>query len=250
MTTTTPRSTARPPVLDRDSALRLAATEYDRFTAVLRALEPADWLRPTECSGWDVRAMAGHVLGMAEMVASFRQFAVQNAGAARAGGGIDALTSLQVRGREELTPEEVVERFAVVAPRAVPGRRRLSRLMGRFPVPERQVVGDRTERWAFAFLFDVVLTRDTWMHRMDICRATGRTPVLSPDHDGVLVADVVHEWAQRHGRPYRLTLAGPAGGTWSSGSGGPDLELDAVEFCRILSGRGTGEGLLAEQVPF
>jgi uncharacterized protein (TIGR03083 family) len=250
MTTTTPRSTARPPVLDRDTAFRLAATEYDRFAAVLRELEPPDWGRPTECSAWDVRAMAGHVLGMAEMVASFRQFVVQNAGAARAGGGIDALTSVQVRGREELTPEEVVERFAVVAPRAVPGRRRLSRLMGRFPVPERQVVGDRTERWAFAFLFDVVLTRDTWMHRMDICRATGRTPVLSPDHDGVLVADVVHEWALRHGRPYRLTLTGPAGGTWSSGSGGPDLELDAVDFCRILSGRGTGEGLLAEQVPF
>lgn len=26
--------------------------------------------------------------------------------------------------------------------------------------------------------------------------------------------------------------------------------LDAVEFCRILSGRGTGEGLLSRHVPF
>jgi hypothetical protein len=100
------------------------------------------------------------------------------------------------------------------------------------------------------FLFDVVLTRDTWMHRMDITRATGREPELDSDHDGVLVDDVVREWAQRHGQPYRLTLTGPAGGTWFSGSGGPDLKLDAVEFCRVLSGRGSGEGLLAEQVPF
>jgi hypothetical protein len=74
--------------------------------------------------------------------------------------------------------------------------------------------------------------------------------VLTAEHDGQLVADVVAEWALRHGRPYRLHLTGPAGGTWSTGSGGPDLELDAVEFCRVLSGRGAGSGLLAQQVPF
>jgi hypothetical protein len=28
------------------------------------------------------------------------------------------------------------------------------------------------------------------------------------------------------------------------------LILDAVDFCRILSGRGTGDGLLVQQVPF
>ena len=66
----------------------------------------------------------------------------------------------------------------------------------------------------------------------------------------MLIADVVAEWAERHGQPYRLHLTGPAGGTWSAGSGGPELELDAVEFCRVLSGRGAGEGLLAQQVPF
>src|SRR4051812_13278071 len=215
MSTTTVRSAARAPALERDPALGLAAAEYDRFAAVLRELEPTEWEMPTDCSAWDVRAMAGHVLGMAEMVASFPQFVVQNAGAIRAGGGIDALTSLQVRGREALSREELVDRMGAVGPQAVHGRRRLSRLIGRFPVPQRQVVGDRTERWAFAFLLDVVLTRDTWMHRIDICRATARTPELSSEHDGVLVADVVDEWAHRHGRPYGLTLTGPAGGTWS-----------------------------------
>jgi hypothetical protein len=73
---------------------------------------------------------------------------------------------------------------------------------------------------------------------------------LTPEHDGVLVADVVAEWAQRHGRPYRLRLTGPAGGEWSSGSGGEEIELDAVEFCRVLSGRGSGAGLLGQPVPF
>lgn len=34
--------------------------------------------------------------------------------------------------------------------------------------------------------------------------------------------------------------------------GNPDqvLTLDAVEFCRILSGRAEGEGLLRQEVPF
>ncbi len=98
---------------------------------------------------------------------------------------------------------------------------------------------------------DVIWTRDPWMHRVDISDATGREMHLSADHDGVLVDDVVREWAERHGKPYALTLYGPAGGHWSAGAGGPSLELDAVAFCRVLSGRGTpGNGLLATRVPF
>ena len=40
---------------------------------------------------------------------------------------------------------------------------------------------------------------------------------LTADHDGVLVADVVTEWAARHGQPCRLRLTGAAGGEWSFG---------------------------------
>ncbi len=81
------------------------------------------------------------------------------------------------------------------------------------------------------FLLDIVLTRDPWMHRVDITRATKAQQVLTAEHDGVLVADVVEEWATRHARPCTLTLTGPVGGQWSAGSGGPNIELDAVEFC-------------------
>jgi uncharacterized protein (TIGR03083 family) len=252
MTTgTTVRSPSRAPVLDRDLAMQLAAGEYARFGALLRALEPDDWSRATECPEWDVRAMAGHVLGMAEMASTLRASLAQNAAASRAGGGIDALTALQVRRNAGLSTADVVDRFAAVAPRAVRGRRRLGRALRRFTVPEDQVVAGRRERWTFGFLLDVVLTRDTWMHRVDISRAVGRAVELTPEHDGVLVADVVAEWASRHGRPYRLRLTGPAGGEWSAGDA-PDeaLELDAVEFCRVLSGRGQGSGLLAQEVPF
>jgi len=96
----------------------------------------------------------------------------------------------------------------------------------------------------------VMFTRDVWMHRVDLCRATGQPMVLTPDHDGRIVADVVADWARRHGQPFTLRLDGPAGGSFAAGGGGPDMRLDAVEFCRILSGRGTGDGLLATFVPF
>ncbi|MGY1617027.1 maleylpyruvate isomerase family mycothiol-dependent enzyme [Geodermatophilus sp. SYSU D00691] len=250
-TTTTARTAARTAALDRRTALQLAAGEYHRFLALLRSLTSEEWARPTDCPGWDVRAVAGHVLGQAEMVASVRQLARQSRVAARAGGDVDAVTAHQVQAFAGLSRDELVGRFAAVAPRAVRGRRLLATLLGRVPAPGEELVGERPERWTFGYMAEVVLTRDTWMHRVDVARATGRTLELSPGHDGVLVADIVAEWADRHGQPYRLRLTGPAGGTWSSGTDGAELELDAVDFCRLLSGRGEAPaGLLSQQVPF
>lgn len=73
---------------------------------------------------------------------------------------------------------------------------------------------------------------------------------LLADHDGRIVADVVEEWAGRHKQPYTLTPTGPAGGTFTSGEVGPRLDLQAVEFCRILSGRERGDRLFATRVDF
>ena len=244
------RPRPRTPALDGDTAYRLAATEYARISAVLRNLSADDWHRPTDCPGWDVAAMAAHVLGMTEMAASVRELARQQRLAGKAGGGIDALTDVQVHEHAGLDGPAIVAALAATAPRALRGRRRMSRIVGRAKLPEEQVMGGVREYWRIGFLLDVVLTRDVWMHRVDLCRATGHELELTPEHDGVLVADVVAEWAQRHGRPYRLVLTGPAGGQWSSGAGGEELELDAVEFCRVLSGRGSGAGLLGQQVPF
>ena len=99
------------------------------------------------------------------------------------------------------------------------------------------------------YLVDIILTRDTWMHRADIAKATGKPMELTREHDGRIVADAAAEWGRLHGQPCTLHLTGPVGGTFTQGDGGEEITIDAVDFCRILSGRGTGEGLLAQQVP-
>lgn len=249
--TTATSARPRTPALDRPTAMRLAATEYERFAAQLRQLEADDWVKPTDCPGWDVRAVAAHTLGMAEMAASIREGRRQTRAAARQGGVfLDALTGLQVEKHQSSTPTQIVLGLERVGRKAARARRRTPGFIRRRTMPDPQDAGGIEEPWTFGFLIDVILTRDPWMHRVDIARATGRDLHLTPDHDGVLVADVVAEWASRHGRPYTLNLTGPAGGHWSAGSGGPELALDAVDFARLLSGRGDGEGPLAVRVPF
>ena len=255
--------------LDRDVTMRLAATEYDRFTDHVRRLTPEQWGTPTECPGWTVRDMAGHILGMMKMAASIREQRRQDkaAHALAAQRGcvyIDALTSLQVDEHRDLTTTELIEALATTGPKAVKGRKRAPGFIRRRALPVPQPVGGVAEQWTIGFLLDTILTRDPWMHRTDIARATGIPLDLTPEHDGVLVDDVVREWAGRHGRPVHVRLTGPAGGEWSFGTnggapatscsrvdGGPSIDMDAVEFCQLVSGRGSGAtGLLTTEVPF
>lgn len=118
-----------------------------------------------------------------------------------------------------MTPSAIVSRLAAVAPKAVRARRRT-------PAPVRWAVRLKNdppfdaERWRYGFLVDTIFTRDTWMHRLDISRATA------------------------------LTLTGTAGGQWRSGEAGEHLQLDALDFCWIVAARQPGTGLMATKVPF
>jgi uncharacterized protein (TIGR03083 family) len=237
------------PAVTRDEAMHLAATEYARTITALRALSPDDWTLPTECPDWDVREVASHTLAFAEALASIREFVHQVWTARKAGGDfLDAWTGTHVRARSAASPAEILRRLEIAAPASVRARRRMPKFVRSRSMTVQMPSGP--ERWKIAFLMDIVFTRDTWMHRGDIARATGRQLVLTPDHDGRIVADVVADWARRHGQPFRLQLDGPAGGAFVEGKNGVELQLDAVEFCRVLSGRGDGNGLLAQEVPF
>ena len=257
MTTAMPDTlTPRRCALDRDVAMRLAATEYERAVDQWRTLTPEQWQAPTECPGWTVRDMAGHTLGMARMAASVleqrRQTKRASAGAGEHGWVfIDALTAVQVDDQRGLSTDELIGRFAEIGPKAARNRKRTPGFVRRRTMPVPQHLNGVDEPWTIGFLTDTILTRDPWMHRADIARATGIDLALTAEHDGVIVDDVVREWADRHGEPVRLHLTGTAGGHWEFGTAGPSLELDAIEFCRIVSGRGTNAtGLLTWEVPF
>jgi len=249
MTTTTPVDGI--PALDRREAAVLAAAENQRFVDLARGLSAADWSKPTDCPEWDVRAMASHVLGAMEANDSPRVFVHQFRAGKKAAGDrpdIDGMTEVQVRERAHLGPEQLVERLTEMAPKAARGRARVPALLRR--VPMKVEVAKVMETWRLGYLLDTIFTRDTWMHRVDIARAAGRNLVLTPEHDGRIVADVVAEWSRRHGRAFTLELTGPAGGAFTNGHDGERITLDAVEFCRILSGRAPGAGLLGQEVPF
>jgi uncharacterized protein (TIGR03083 family) len=246
------RQHARTPDFTSPVAAALAAEENRRFVELVGSLDDSDWARPTDCPDWDVRQVVAHVLGAMEGQVSLRELAHQVRAGKKAAGDradLDGMTDVQVREREHLSPGQLVERLARTGPRAAAARARRPELMRRLPfTQDLPAVG--IERWTFAYLLDVIWTRDTWMHRVDISRATDRPLRLTPDHDGRIVADVAQDWAARHGQPVVLTLTGPAGGVVTSGQNGPDLQLDAVEFCRVVSGRSVGTGLLSCPVPF
>lgn len=241
------------PPIERAEVETLARTEYARAAGQLRSLTPDDWSKPTDCPLWDVRAMAGHSTGMLATFTGYRsvigEVRAATKAAKRAGGPlVDALTAKQVADHAGLSTTELIAKIDRVGPQAARWRASRSALFRRIPMTEE--VGGEKETWRMGYLLDIILTRDPWMHRADIAQATGHPMELTADHDGRIVADVVAEWARRHGKPFMLTLTGPAGGTYVAGEGGGEITIDAVEFCRILSGRATGSGLLTQEVPF
>ena len=241
------------PVVDHDEAMVLAGTEYQRVLETIEGLHEQDWSRATPCSGWDVKAVLGHLLGMMKLGADPAELRRQSGEAmrrleARGGQRIDHLTALHVEEHARLSTDELSEAIRTTIPAALAGRTaRNDEERARPYIPGPPYPGE----WTVGYLFDILQTRDPWLHRVaDIAEATGRPPTLTAAHDGRLVADVVADWARRHGRPFQLRLTGPAGGAFVQGDGGDDLEVDAVQFCRILSGRAEGEGLLTWRVPF
>jgi uncharacterized protein (TIGR03083 family) len=240
------------PRIGHAEAMVLAATEFDRTLHLFRDLAPEDWARPTDCDRWNVRSVALHLLGSAEANASLRQQIHQMRGGsvlkAEVGSPYwwDGANELQIRERSHLADAEIAPAYAAVIPRALAARTRLPRPIRALPVLHLPApVG----RQPLGYLSDMGFTRDVWMHRVDMTRATGRPLELTADHDGRLVADIVAEWATTHPDPFDLELEGPAGGHFHAGDSGEHLSLDAVEFCRILSGRGTGPGVLSHPLP-
>jgi uncharacterized protein (TIGR03083 family) len=233
-----------------DEAWRVAGREYQRMLELLRTLEEGDWTRPTACTAWDVRGMLGHLVGAIEGFASppalvhqYRRGAeLLKSGEIEGHLPVDGANAVQVMERAGDTPTDLIARYE----RAIPGALRWRRRLAWIPAS----MDDDGGRFTMGELFRVILTRDTWIHRVDIARATGRALVLTADHDGRIVQDCVLDWASKHGRDFDLTLTGPAGGRFQAGIAGDEVRSDAVDFLCALSGRGSSPTILGTRVVF
>ena len=123
------------------------------------------WQRPTDCPEWDVRQLVSHIVGIGGLrVEPARD--VRQARAARRTRRPCRTASTRCRsasGPSGLRPSSW--------PSCAPSRRARCTAAGSSPEPLRRVpmpvVGGRSLDW----LMSVVLTRDAWMHRIDLARA-------------------------------------------------------------------------------
>ncbi|MBV9280803.1 MAG: maleylpyruvate isomerase family mycothiol-dependent enzyme [Chloroflexi bacterium] len=256
------RSAAEIPGLSHREATEMAATETERFLTLVASLAPEEWGRPTACVAWNVRQVVAHVAGEAAAYARFSEFRRQGSGKVQrpyreAGlSKLDAMNQIQVDDRASASPTDLMAELQEVGPRFLATRRRIPAVVRavRLPLGLAFPLG-RT--WVpIGYLTDVILTRDTWMHRLDVARATGREMVLTPQHDARMTALVVRDLAASlpervNGATVVVELRGAAGGAWRIGRDEQTsavLTMDALDFHLLASGCITVGDMLARSL--
>lgn len=234
------------PALTHEEAGTLARTELERFLAVVESLEGDDWQRQTECTEWDVRDMVAHEAGSYAGGASWREFFHQaSAKPTEDQMKVDAMNARQVADRADASTDELITELREVAPKAIRRRQRLPWLLRKIPVPFGPPLGTAK----IEYLTDLIYPRDTWMHRVDICRATGKRFVQTAEHDGRMAALVVRELDDHlrdtlNGKSIIFELKGAAGGRYRIGDASEPaatITMDVIDFARLTSERITAD---------
>lgn len=245
------------PPLGHEEGYQMGLAELKAFLALAESLDEADWSKPTACTLWDVRQIVAHLAGAAECFTSFKNFRRQVASKelkpykARGLKSIHATNQLQVDDRAGHTPDRIIAELAALEPLALHNRYNLPGWLRATPVPIPLLGVVRV-----GYLTNLIYTRDMWMHRLDICRATGREMALTPAHDGRIVALVVRDFALLKGRKLAgesilLNLTGPAGGQWRIGQSAvpaATLEMDALDFTLKAAERLTATDLTTQNL--
>lgn len=234
---------AAPRTLAAREAALLTEEQDLALIDMLRTLSPESWEAITDCAPWKVRDIAAHVLGWAEALTSFKeaghQVAARRGRVKELGNPIDAQNQVQVDERAHLSPDELVDRLEKTLPRFSRFCRRAGRVGRGLPFYDGTNLGLTNVN----YVLNTIFTRDHFMHRIDIARATGAELVVGPS-EARLIEDVACDWARRRKVRALLTLTGAAGGTYLLG-GRPEasIEGDAIVFARVLAGRGRPEEL-------
>lgn len=228
------------PYVTADEARHLLRTELARLLALLEDLAPDEWTLPTACSGWTVRDIVAHQAGGYASGSGYREMIRQYTALPQRGKlPEDLINERQLRERAQTPPVDLIAELRAVGPVACENWASGFRLIKPITVPH--PVGGRL---SVRHLMWVIHSRDTWMHRLDICRATGRQFHQTTEHDGRIAALVMRDASiplqstlDRHAVEFDLT--GTAGGAWQIGPGEPiaTIHMDALDFSIYASGR-------------
>ena len=233
------------PGLTHAEAIELGRAQLATLIAELEALDESDWEKPTDCDRWTVRDIVAHVLGWAQVTPSpsemLRLRKASMAVRKELPGALDSQNEALVMARRHMSPQRLIEELERASEPFLTYRRRLGNVAGFLPLRV-DTVGWTNAR----FLLGQIFTRDHFMHRIDIAKATDRDLKLG-DVDKRLVRDLVRHWGRSSEADALLRLSGPAGGNFVSGSGGrATIAGDAIEFCRLLAGRAESNAMEIE----
>lgn len=223
-----------------DEASRLLTTAFGRFMRLLESLTPEDWPKPTACTAWDVHDIVAHQAGGYASATSYKEMFRQYIRMLKPGQlPEDAINALQVGERAHKSPSNLIAELKKIGEKAIHNWAYGFRAIKWIGVPH-PIGGFMT----IQYLMWVTHSRDTWMHRLDICRATNRPFEQTREHDGRIVELVVLDTARKlnkrlNSRAIALALTGVAGGNWKIGDGDSvaELEMDALDFNIFISGR-------------
>jgi uncharacterized protein (TIGR03083 family) len=247
MTLTSPGETLRLDGLrgpSGDDLLRIGAYQNEQMLRLLKTLEPEEWNAPTDCDRWTVKDIVGHLIGWAECFASFKEFRHQFAASIKRrkelGNPVNAQNEQQVEDRRHLTPDEIIERFETSMQKFLGFRMTVGKFAHYLPYYDPSIIKYSN----VGYIARVIFTRDMFMHRVDIARATDR-PVSLEREDAMLLRDVVSDWSRRHDIDATIDL-GPIG-TFVAGQGGrARISGDGPTFARVMTGRAAPDELKIE----
>lgn len=232
-------------------AAQIAFAEVNHVLKLLEQLDGDDWNQPTDCTEWNVQDMTAHLAGACAGWASFKQFRRQtilNPYMRKMDVPIDAINRRQLEDRASKTPQALIDEFREVGPKAVRTRKNLPKLLRKIRMAKSPMPG----KMSVAYLADVVYPRDQWIHRMDICRATGKTLTTTPEHDGRLLDLVMLDIAESLAGILAITVnvTGALTASYRFGTGEPqaELDIDYLALNRRASMRITAEEALQSVV--
>jgi uncharacterized protein (TIGR03083 family) len=231
----------------------LFARQQAAFIDLLRGFGPAEWTRATACPGWDVKDIAAHVLG--DHIGRLSRHRDGYPSPPPRDGEVlpaflDRFNDEWVRTARRMSPRLLIEQLSSTG----------NQIAEFWQTVDLGTLGEAVS-WAGPGSAPVWLdaARDFteyWTHHQQICEATGRPGLTSPDYLGPVIDTFMRALPHtlRHltapdGAALQMTVTGPGGGQWTCARGpgrwrlqpqpGPQpaarVELDAHTAWRLCT---------------